>query len=190
MRRGIGMASATARTLGVRGAIAGALAWLAIVVLDKLGIPAASDVSGFQLGPLTLVPGLAFGVVVGMQLAVRGRLVAYVVASTLAYLLAYHVAYYMGAIMRLDNILLLALDGVVAGLCGSMLLAFLTMALLRVDASAVRLSVAIGGAAGVLLPLATMGDWRGVALGPLVFFVLWQAAYAASLAPVTDARNA
>jgi hypothetical protein len=54
----------------------------------------------------------------------------------------------------------------------------------------VLLSVVVGGAAGVLLPLATMGDWRGVALGPLVFFVIWQAAYAASLAPVTGARSA
>src|SRR5262249_13247105 len=66
-----------ARSLGVRGAIAGALAWLVTVLLDKLGIPAASDVGGAQLGPLTLMPGIAFGVVVGPLFVARGRLVAY-----------------------------------------------------------------------------------------------------------------
>jgi hypothetical protein len=58
----------------------------------------------------------------------------------------------------------------------------LTRALLRARAAAFRLSIAVGSLAGALLPLAALGDWRGVAPDPLVFFVLWQGAYGASLA--------
>jgi hypothetical protein len=177
-----GAAATSARTLGLLGAISGAGAWLAVMVLDRLGIPAASDVGGLQLGPVTIVPGVAFGAIVGSRFLARSRLVAYVVASTAAYLLAYHVAYMLGAIMRLDTIVLLAIDGVVAGLCGSVLLAAFTIALRHVARSALRLSIVVGAAAGALLPFATMGDWGGLAVGPLVFFVIWQGAYAAALA--------
>jgi hypothetical protein len=174
--------------LGLLGAISGAVSWLAVMGFDRFGIPAASDIGGLQLGPATVVPGAAFGAIVGSRFLARGRLAAYVVASTAAYLLAYHVAYMLGAIMRLDTILLLAIDGVVAGLCGSVVLAALTIALRRVATSTHRLSVAVGAAAGALLPFATMGDWSGIAVGPLVFFVIWQGAYAVALAPTCAHR--
>jgi hypothetical protein len=188
-------ASSATGTLALLGAVSGALAWLVAIVLGRFGILAASDVGGVQLGPVTLAPGVAFGVILGWYLVKRGRLaagrfVAFVIASAVSYLLAYHVAYTIGALMRFDTVLALAADGIVAGLCGSVLLALLTMALLRAKAHALWLSVAIGGGAGVLLPLAAMGDWGGIALGPLVFFVLWQGAYAASLAPAIDGAPA
>jgi hypothetical protein len=186
MKPGIG----TAGALGVLGAISGACAWGLIVALRQLGIqPVADGIGWVQLGPFTLAPGLVFGLAVGVYLAARGRLggtgvIGYVLASCGSYLLAYHVAFVTLGMMRGDGLVATAVAGMAGGLCGSLALGFFTLVLLRADARAVRLSIVIGAAAGSLLPLLAWGLASGPGLGPLAFFAVWQAAYAASLAPV------
>jgi hypothetical protein len=173
----------------------GALAWGVIVGLRHLDVrPVADAVGWVQLGPFTLAPGLMFGVVVGAHLKRRGRwspaqLAGYVLASAGSYLIAYHIAFIalgmIGRMMGGDSLAATAAAGVVAGLCGSLLLGFCTLALCGLAARAVQASIAVGAAAGALLPLLTwgLGD-GGPGVGPLAFFALWQGAYAASLAPI------
>lgn len=183
-----------AAMLGLVGAVSGAVAWGAIVGARRIGFRAEEVVAGIQLGPLPLFPGLVFGPIFGAYVAARGgglesgRQVAYWLASGLSYLAAYHVAYHLVAGGPLGGIGGFIAAGVAAGFVGSLLLALLTMPLLRVPAVAVRLSVAVGAIAGALLPLISIDDVGGISVGPLAFFVLWQGAYAASLGPLMGAH--
>jgi hypothetical protein len=187
---------APAIRLGVVGAISGAVAWGVIVGLRRLDVRPVFDGIGFvQLGPFTLVPGLMFGLLVGSYLAARGgwsvaQRAGYVLASGGSYLVAYHVAFVALGMMGGDSEVAAAAAGVVAGLCGSLLLGFFTLALLQPAPRALRLSIIVGAAAGALLPLLTWGLGSGPAAGPLAFFALWQGAYAASLAPLRTASAA
>jgi hypothetical protein len=190
-----------AAVLAACGVASGALAWGVIVGLRHLDVrPVADGIGWVQLGPFTLAPGSMFGVVVGTYLAIRGRwsaaqLAGYVLASAGSYLIAYHVAFValgmMGGMMGGgDSIAAAAAAGVVAGLCGSLLLGFFTLALCGLTARAMQPSIAVGAAAGALLPLLTWGlSDGGPGAGPLAFFALWQGAYAASLAPILAGRD-
>ena len=185
-----------AATLGVLGAISGALAWGAIVGLRSLGVPPVIDGIGWiQLGPFTLTPGVVFGVIVGARLAWGGvlgwrRLAAYALASTASYLLAYHVAFVLLGMVGFDGFVDAAFAGSGGALCGSLALGFFTTVLMPVAVRWVWLSVAVGAAAGALFPLVTMSRWDDIPLGLMWFFALWQAAYGASLAPLLAVRSA
>jgi hypothetical protein len=80
----------------------------------------------------------------------------------------------------------ITVSGIPAGLAGSLVLGVLARALLQVPARLVlRRPVIVGTLAGALLGLGSIDDHNG--LGFLAFFVLWQGAYGASLAPMLQA---
>jgi hypothetical protein len=152
--------------------------------------------SRLLLGPLSLFPGLVFGIAIGLLLHHRGkveglRYAGYVAAAGFAYFCAFQVAFdvdqtffpfFPGA--RGEALVGLVVSGILAGLVGSILLGLVTMRLLRVPARVVlRWSPGVGGAAGALLGITT-DDHTEWAWPCLAFFVLWQGAYAASLAPL------
>jgi hypothetical protein len=180
-----------AAALAVRGALSGILAWAAILGARKLGIQNDTIVPGLQIGAPAMVPGLTFGFVLGAYLAACGRLtpaqvVLFWLASGIAYYVAYHVAYHLVADGPLgEGLLPLAIAGIVAGFCGSALLGLLSMPLLQIRVARLRRSIAVGGLAGVLLPLIAIQGFE-IVPGLLAFFVAWQAAYAASLAPAVE----
>ena len=182
-------------TLGVLGAISGALAWGAIVGLRSLGVPPVSGIGWIQLGPFTLAPGIVLGMIVGARLAWDGvlgrrRLAAYVIASAASYLLAYHVAFVLLGMVGYDRFVNSVAGGGGGALCGSLVLGFFTTVLMPVGARAVWPSVVVGAAAGALFPLVTVSHWDDIPLGVMWFLVLWQAAYAASLVPLLSVRTA
>ena len=166
------------------GAISGAAAWASMLLMDSGGI----DLFVVLIGPLSLVPGLVFGLVIGFPLRRRGRFgaarqVGYVFAAGLGYFVAFHVAIYSGGelVPWVERPAGLLIGGVLGGLAGSALLGGSTVWLLRVPAAvALRRPVVTGSVAGGLLPLLV---WDNAA-ALLAFLVLWQGAYAASLAPL------
>jgi|SRR5579872_2128340 len=180
--------------LAVLGAISGALSWLLIDVSDSGGLKFDLEGYGVMLLPIAVYPGLVFGLLVGAYLRHRTRIgwpraTAYVAASALAYLGAFHVAFYIvtGDSNSEGEVLAYVISGVPAGLVGSLLLGLATKYLLRVPARlAMGLPLAVGTAGGALLALGSFADRWGF----LAFFVLWQAAYGASLAPMLRARAA
>jgi hypothetical protein len=180
-----------AAALAVRGALSGVAAWAAILGARKLGIQNDTIGAGLQIGATAVVPGLAFGLVLGAHLAARGwlapaRMIGYWLASGAAYYVAYHVAYRLVADGPLgEGLLPVAAAGVAAGFCGSALLALPSMLVLRVGAARLRRSIAVGTLAGILLPLIAIQGLE-IVPGLLFFFVAWQAAYAASLAPAVE----
>jgi hypothetical protein len=170
-------------TLGMLGLLSGGVAW-GLIMLTAL-LPSGTEVGA---DALRVVPGLAFGLIVGSLwrrrgMASRGVVLGYTLASGLAYFVAEQFA--LDMYDRLSGILpgdwRLALDGILAGLVGSCLLGLATVPLLRVPyPSALGWPVFAGGAAGAVLPLINLFEgWAG---GYLLFFVVWQGAYAASLA--------
>jgi hypothetical protein len=110
----------------------------------------------------------------------RGVL-GYALASTLAYFLAFEFALHtFDRWPGMSENLSLALSGIIAGLIGCCVLGIATAFLFRISyQSALGLPVLMGTAAGALLPLINLDDAWGVSW--LVFYVLWQGAYAASL---------
>jgi hypothetical protein len=195
-----------AMTLGALGMLSGAVAWASVLLANLLGESSGLHLSMgvwgiFLLNPLSLLPGLAFGLAIGLLLHHRGqvevlRQVGYVAASGLAYFCAYHVAFHIDQTFfrwgtpHGEVVVGFVVSGILAGLVGSLLLGLVTIRLLRVPARVVpQWSVGVGGAAGVLLEITTHDhtEW-GWSL--LAFFVLWQGAYAASLAPLLRAAPA
>ena len=177
-------------------ASSGAAAWALVPLMDFAGLHFGR--SGWDvlfIGPLNLVPGLVFGLVIGFLLRRRGglgaaRQVGYVLAAGLGYFAAVHIAIYSGGeLARLPFPAALLIRGMLGGLAGSVLLGVLTVWLLRVPAAlALRWPVVTGSVAGGLLSLFALDDHsEGASLLEailLAFFVLWQGAYAASLAPL------
>lgn len=173
------------RRFAMVGAACGAIAWGLILALETLGLPLHLEVwDVVQLQPLSLLPGLVFGLGVGWLLRRRGgRLAGYAAAATAGHFCAYHVAYHLFMAADGPEALRLALAGLAAGAVGAAVLGAATQPPLR------RLPVVVGGAAGVLLALVLLPGEPGP--GWLAFFVLWQAAYAAALAePAAPARRA
>jgi hypothetical protein len=184
-------------TLAAFGTLSGATAWALIHLIDVVGSWfgwSEFELVDLFLDALQLFPGLVFGLVIGALLHRRGKVeglrqVGYVAASGLAYfcavLVASHVknTLFSPSILRL-HVVDLAISGIPGGLVGCLLLGLMTMLLLRAPGRLVlRWPVLVGGAAGALLGLLALehDDWD---LGLLAFFVLWQGAYAASLAPL------
>jgi len=179
--------------LAVLGMVSGALSWWLIDVSDRSGLKFDLEAYGVVLMPIAVYPGLVFGLFVGAFFRYRHKVtwlrgIAYVLAALLGYLAAFHVAFYILSSVSNDQSGTLAYiaSGLPAGLAGSLLLGLLTKFLLRVPGrSTMGLPVAVGTVAGALLALGNFGDdgW-----GFLPFFILWQGAYGASLAPLLRAR--
>lgn len=184
---------ADAAKLALLGMISGALSWWLIDLSDSSGLKFDLEGFGVILMPIAVYPGLVFGLFVGAFIRYRTRIAwlrafGYVLAAGLGYLGAFHVAFYIVTSEFNDRSGAIAyiVSGVPAGLLGSLLLGFLTRYLLRVPGRLVlRLPVVVGTLGGALLALANYGDdgW-----GFLPFFVLWQGAYGASLAPLLQGR--
>ena len=182
-----------AMKLAVIGAISGGLSWLAIDASDSGSLKFDLESYGIMVLPIAVYPGLVFGLLMGAYLRYRTRMswlhgVGYVLAAGLAYFAAFHAAFYIVSAESDDLGSLLAniIGGMAAGLVGSLLLGLASKYLLRVRARlAMGLPVAVGTVGGALLELGNFGDRWGF----LAFFVLWQAAYGASLAPLLRARS-
>ena len=173
--------------LGALGMLSGAAAWAFVNF--------ASMVRGTEFTALSVAPGLVFGLAIGLLLHHRRkvggiRYVGYVAAAGLAYFCAYHVAFYVDQTFFTwgfpsgEVVVGFVVSGILAGLVGGLLLGLVTIRLLHVPARvALRWSVGVGGAAGALLGITTHDntEWGWTYLA---FFVLWQGAYAASLAPL------
>jgi hypothetical protein len=177
--------------LGLLGAISGAISWAVVNFAETLNIKFEYEGAGVMLLPVGVFPGVVFGLLFAIaQLLARHanplRGLGYVLASTLAYLAAFHVAFYiLGNIGHGDDgsIFTYVIAGVPAGFAGSALLGIFTRLLFPLRSwRLVARSVVVGTLAGALLVLGMYDDHNG--WGFLAFFVLWQAAYGASLAPL------
>jgi hypothetical protein len=189
--------------LGALGAVCGAISWAAVIHAEELHLafwhmhfyePFAAT-----LTPFALYPGLVFGIVFGLVLA-RGRRMAwlkgvgFVLASFFCYLVAYHLAVIIAASAKFGGDSAIYWIGVPAGFAGSAILSFFSKLLFRWPGKhqLVR-TVVVGTLAGACSPLATIGiHHNDYSMGLLAFFVLWQGAYGASLAPLlsSDAQRA
>jgi hypothetical protein len=183
-----------AAKLAVLGAIAGALSWLIVDASDSGDLKFDYEGYGVMLLPIAVYPGLVFGLLVGAYLRYRTRIswlraIGYVLAAGVGYFGAFHVAFYIINSESNDQggVFTYIVSGVPAGLVGSLLLGLATKYLLRVPARlAMGLPLAVGTVGGALLALANFDDRWGF----LAFFILWQAAYGASLATLLRARIA
>ncbi len=165
---------------------ASGIATVAILSLKpdwQVSIPVGPDI-----WPLSVVPGLVFGFVIGLALLQRGRaspaaFVGYVIAATLCNL---------AAVTLTTDVLIDILDsgwmaGVLAGLFGSACLTACALALLPVarKTGPAVLTVLAGGFFGALLGPAIATDglfWW------FVFYGIWQSGYAASLGTALPSR--
>jgi len=141
-----------------------------------------------DIWPLSVVPGLVFGFVIGLALLWRVRaspavFVGYIVAATLCN---------FAAVTLTTEVLLGVLEqrwvaGIVAGVFGSACLTACALALLPVARKSrpAVLTVAAGGALGALLGPAAAADglfwWY-------VFYGAWHSGYAASFATALPRR--
>lgn len=177
------------------GALSGTLATLATLIPDWLNVENALQrdirVGGieFLLSPFTLVPGLAFGLILGQSLRHEGlfsgwRHAAYIAASGLSYFVVVHISINF-LLDSLDNIIL---TGIVAGAIGATLLAAATAALIpdfrrRRPMIAMILAGTILGATLVFIVMLPPF------LGRLLLFASWQAGYAAAMATAPGDRD-
>ncbi len=174
---------------GLLGAVSGLVATLSFHLPRWLGFyddlefeVRVLDSFALQISPLSIGPGLVFGLIVGFALrrarqAEGWRYPLFAIASTLSYFLAVQLALTV-LVDVLDNVILV---GIAAGLCGGGLLAAASAASMpafrrwRVCA----LMVASGGVLGALLFFAITFDhfftW-------LALYAPWQAGYAAAMA--------
>jgi hypothetical protein len=147
------------------GALSGTLATLAFFIPQWLNFCDALEgelsIAGFEISfsPLSLAPGLVFGLILGYVLRREGlvsggRYAAYIVAAGLSYFVAVQMALNI-LIEILDNIILV---GIAAGAIGATLLAAATAALIPDyryfrPMIAMILSGTAGAGAGGLEPL-------------------------------------
>ena len=181
----------TALKLAALGGVSGAVSWALVNYAEPLNIKFEFEGAGVMLLPVGVFPGVVFGILFALALVLGRhanplRALGYVLASSLAYLAAFHVAFYILGNMQHDSdssILPYVIAGVPAGCAGSTLLGIFTKLLLPLRGRTffVR-SVIVGTLAGALLVLGMYDDHNG--WGFLAFFVLWQAAYGACLAPL------
>ena len=174
------------------GAASGLAATLSIFVPQWLGIYGEAKIDlgpvGLVFSPLSLGPGLVFGLIAGYALRRAGvaggwRYPAYVAASAISYFAAVQLTF---------NVLVDAIDseiatGVIAGLFGAALLTGLSAALMPCFRRrlAFGATIAAGGAFGALLyfPFGSENFF-----GWLLLFAPWQAGYAAALATALPER--
>jgi hypothetical protein len=173
------------------GALSGAVAWALINYAKPLGIDFDVESGGVVLLPIGIYPGLIFGIAFSvlfswLRRAAALRAVGYIIASLVGYAAAFHVAFYILGNLDHDNdspIIPYVVSGVPAALVGSTLLSLATKLLFRYPGYRFFWrSVIVGTLAGALLCLGSIDDHNG--LGFLAFFVLWQGAYGACLAPL------
>lgn len=173
------------------GASSGAVATLIIFIPHWLGfdnLEWSLDAGGFGLSisPLTVVPGLAFGVIVGQALRREGlvpgeRYAIYIVAAGLSYF--FTVQFTLNVLVnQLDNIVLV---GVIAGAFGATLLALASATLIENFRRPRPLIAMIlsGAVLGAALFFAIGGDHF---FGWFLLFAPWQAGYAAAMATALD----
>jgi hypothetical protein len=178
------------------GALSGVVVWALISLAGFIGAQLLwSFFDGtIELSPISLLPGLVFGLVIGALLHRHGKIslsvhVWYAIASGVAYFCAFHVAVrtFLNLPHTFGTLPDMILSGILAGLVGSLLLGLIAMRLLKAPGrTLLRLPLFVGSAAGALLGL-TEQDHTQWGWTYLAFFVLWQAAYATSLAPLLRA---
>ena len=177
------------------GAVSGLLSAAAIVFLH-LGDVEAPEVAGYCFGmrvsnkcggvdaTLYLFPGAVFGILFGaMLLWVKqdafGRVCAFAGASWVANAFAVFVCVWLtdalGDLLQIDFLNLPALAGAIAGAAGGALLGFSAKALAL--GLILRRSIVAAAALGLLVPLVLIWETAGI----FIFFVIWQAGYAAAL---------
>ena len=168
------------------GAGSGTVATLAVLVPEWIdAYPEEHLVLGpvnLDLSPLSIAPGLVFGLIAGLALAQRNmlggwRYPAYIAASTASYLMAYHLSKQVLA-AALSNIFLV---GVVAGAVGAAMLTALS-AWMMPDFRRRRVflaTVGAGAALGTLLAVPIAGESSFLAW--LALFGPWQAGYAGAM---------
>jgi hypothetical protein len=177
--------------LGLLGAISGAISWALVNYAETLNIKFEYEGAGVMLLPVGVFPGVVFGILFAIALVLARhrsplRGLGYVLASALAYLAAFHVAFYiLGNIGHGDDgsMFTYVIAGVPAGFAGSVLLGIFTKLLFPLRSwRVVARPVIVGTLACAPLVLGMYDDHNG--WGFLIFFVLWQAAYGACLAPL------
>ena len=184
--------------LGILGAVCGAISWALVNYADELNLKFDDERFGVLLLPISVFPGIVFGLVIGAALAVwrrasilRGS--GYAIASFIGYLAAFHATFYVlgnlgeGSSSSGPSVVDFSISGLPGGLAGSVLLGLATKFLFPVPGyRALVRSIVIGTLAGALLGLGSFDDHNG--WGWLAFFVLWQGLYGASLAPLLAER--
>lgn len=181
------------------GALSGVCATLSVFMFEWIGLfrektidlgslhPVLDSVE-ISISPLSLGPGLMFGLIAGFALRRRGlavgwRYPAYAAAATLSYFATVQLTldYLVEAV---DN---LPVAGMIAGLFGAGLLAAASAALIPAfrRVRPCLSMIAVGTVLGALLVIAVPGgdffDW-------LALFAPWQAGYAAAMATAFDNR--
>jgi hypothetical protein len=147
--------------LAIPGMISGALSWALIDSADKLDLNFQFEGFGLLLLPVSIYPGLVFGLILGAVLHLWAkvsllRAIGYVFAAGLSYFCAFHVAFYImgNGFSSAETLVAYIAGGIPGGLAGSLLLGLLTKLLLQVPGRLVlRIPVAVGTIAGALLGL-------------------------------------
>lgn len=164
----------------IPGAISGALATPLFFYLPEDW--ELQPLSWLEINPATTMPGLVFGVIIGLALYRRDllagwRFAAYAAASTLSYLVAVTLATKV-----LEDVLgSLLTIGLVAGLFGGACLTALSALLMPVVRQAkpclfmLLAGCLFGGLLNIVGNLSDVTTW-------MIFFAAWQAGYAAALA--------
>ncbi len=162
------------------GALSGSVATTLIQVLPETSLKLFE---WLKLSPFSLLPGLVFGLIIGLALYRGGHagpraFAAYVAASTVSYLAAVNLVFgiygYVGSLWPTGMI-----GGLLGGACLTGLAAWM-FAFVR-KFRPIALMLVAGCALGGLLGIG-VGFW-----GALVFFAVWQAGYAAAFATALPA---
>ena len=174
------------------GALSGTLATLAIFIPRWLDFYDSLEgnirAAGLELSfsPLTLAPGLVFGLVLGLALrrealAPGWRYAAYIAAAGLSYFLTVQITLIV-FVDLLDNIILI---GIAAGTIGAALLAAATAALIPVFRRRMPMIAMIlaGAVLGAALFFAISSEHF---FGWFLLFAPWQAGYAAAMATALE----
>ncbi len=174
------------------GAVSGLAATLSIFVPQWIGFYGEAEIDlgpvGLFVSPLSLGPGLVFGLIVGYALRraglAGGRLYpAFIAASTFAYFAAVQISLNV-LVDVIDNI---AAVGIIAGLFGAALLTAISAALMPAfrRRRPVIATIAAGGILGALLYIPIEQDHF---LYWLALYAPWQAGYTAAMATAPPAE--
>ncbi len=162
------------------GAVSGSVATTLIQVLPETSLKLFE---WLKLSPFSLLPGLVFGLIIGLALYRGGHagpraFAAYVAASTVSYLAAFNLAFGI-----YDHPGPMWLTGMIAGLFGSACLTGLAAWMFPFvrEFRPIALMLVAGCVLGALL-FRFGGFW-----GMLLFYAAWQAGYAAAFATALPA---
>lgn len=177
------------------GALSGTLATLAIFIPLWLGLNDALEANltafgfGFLISPLSVAPGLVFGLIMGHALRRRGLTSDGLYA---VYILAAGLSYFVTVQLTINIIMALlgnaALIGIVAGAVGAALLAGATAAMIpefRRRRPAIMMILS-GAALGAALFFSIGSEHF---FGWFLLFAPWQAGYAAAMATALEDRD-